>query len=94
MKKDGFKYIPGCFLIIQLDLSVDMTSVGLVKEIFVVDGNHIFYLQLFKIVKQNSSLNCLITLEGPTVIFTVFNQNSFNKICIFNFFDPIFFGDS
>jgi hypothetical protein len=58
LKKDGFKYIPGCFLIIELDLSVDMTSVGLVKEIFVVDGNHIFYLQLFKIVKQNSSLNC------------------------------------
>ena len=59
LKKDGFKYIPGCFLIIELNLSVDMLSVGMVKEIFVVDGVSIFYLQLCKIDKQHSNLNCL-----------------------------------
>jgi hypothetical protein len=61
LKKDGFKYIPGCFVIIELDLSVDMMSVGLVKEIFAVDGYHVFYLQLCRIDKQNSNLNCLET---------------------------------
>jgi hypothetical protein len=58
LKKYGFKYIHECFVIIELDLSVDMLSVGLVKETFDVDGEQIFYLQLYKIDKQNSNLNC------------------------------------
>ena len=43
----------------ELNLSVDMLSVGMVKEIFVVDGVSIFYLQQCKIDKQHSNLNCL-----------------------------------
>ena len=31
----------------------------MVKEIFVIDGVSIFYLQLCKIDKQHSNLNCL-----------------------------------
>ena len=59
IKIEGFKYKPGCYLIINLDYSVGMMSVGLIKEIFVVDGLFVFYLQLCNIAKKNLKLNCL-----------------------------------
>jgi hypothetical protein len=43
LKKDGFKYIPVCFVFIELDLTVNMTSVGLVKEIFIRISNKCFF---------------------------------------------------
>ena len=59
LKADGFKYQKASFLIIDLDLSIGKMSVGMIKEIFIVDGAYVFYLQLCNIDKIHSNLNCL-----------------------------------
>ena len=60
LKKDGFQYVPGSFLILDFNLNVDESdSVGMIKDIFVVDGNYVFYVQLHLIKKYHKNLNCL-----------------------------------
>ena len=59
VKLDGFKYKPGFFLIIELDLNYGKLSVGLIKDIYVVDGSYFFHLQLCTFDNNHSNLNCL-----------------------------------
>ena len=59
LKKDGFKFFPESFLILNFDLSVGMKSVGKIKEILEINGEYFFYLQIYMIDKIYKNLNCL-----------------------------------
>jgi hypothetical protein len=52
LKKDGFQYVPGGYLILDFNLNDnELDSIGKIKKIFVVDGNYVFYVQLHLIRK-------------------------------------------
>jgi hypothetical protein len=68
LKLNGFRYIPGCFLILELNLNIGMVSIGLIKEIFVVDGCfYYFNLQMCTIDKKHPNLNCLYLNRNPNL---------------------------
>ena len=60
LKKDGFQYVPGGYLILDFNLNDnELDSIGKINKIFVVDGNYVFYVQLHLIKKFHKNLNCL-----------------------------------
>ncbi len=60
LKKDGFQFVPGGCLILDFNLNKnEVDSIGMINKIFVVDGNYVFYVQLYSIRKFHENLNCL-----------------------------------
>jgi hypothetical protein len=60
LKKDGFQFVPGGCLILDFTLNKnELDSIGMINKIFVVDGNYVFYVQLYSIRKFHKNLNCL-----------------------------------
>ena len=43
LKKDGFQYVPGGYLILDFNLNDnELVSIGKINKIFVVDGKYVF----------------------------------------------------
>ena len=60
MKKDGFQYVPGGYIILDFNLNDnELVSIGKINKIFVVDGKYVFYVQLHLIRKFHKNLYCL-----------------------------------
>jgi hypothetical protein len=59
LKLSGFEYHIGSYLIIKLCLEKNSSSNGLIDKIFNVDGDIVFYLQLFIIKEKIVKLNCM-----------------------------------
>ena len=54
-----FFMLHGAFLIVKLTLENDSPSVAFIDNIFNVDEEIIFYLQIFKIKQKMKIFNCL-----------------------------------
>jgi hypothetical protein len=59
LKLSGFEYHIGSYLIIELCLDKYSSSIGLIDKILNVDGDIVFYLQLFIIKEKIVKLNCI-----------------------------------
>jgi hypothetical protein len=59
LKLSGFEYHIGSYLIIKLCLQKNSSSIGLIDKIFNVDGETVFYLQLFITKEKIIKLNCM-----------------------------------
>ena len=92
LKKNGFQYIPGSFLILNFDLKVNLTdSIGMIKEILVVDGLYIFYLQLHSIKKFHKNLNCLEISSQENYKYVKYEDLYFKQVQFSKYFSDLLF---
>jgi hypothetical protein len=92
LKKDVFQYVPGSFLILDFNLNVDESdSVGMIKDIFVVDGNYVFYVQLHLIKKHHKNLNCLEISSELKYKYIKYENLYFKQVQFSKYFSNLLF---
>jgi len=74
LKRDGFEYLQGVFLIIKLTIENDSPSVAFIDKIFNVDEEIIFYLQIFKIKQKIKIYNCLQLEKTNEFIYMKYDE--------------------
>ena len=92
LKKNGFQYTPGSFLILNFNLKVNRSeSIGMIKEILVVDGIYIFYVQLHSIKKFHKNLNCFEISSEENYIYVKFDDLYFKQVQFGKYFSDLLF---
>jgi hypothetical protein len=90
LKKEGFQFIPGAFLLFTSSVEVE-SSVGKIKKILNVDDHIYFHLQIFKIKRKIQKLNCLEILPTECLFYLDYDHLIYKQInfCI-NFQSRVF----
>jgi hypothetical protein len=80
LKLSGFEYHIGSYLIIKLCLEKNSSSIGLIEKIFNVDGDIVFYLQLFIIKVKIVKLNCMQIEKTDKYIYLKYDDLIYKQV--------------
>jgi hypothetical protein len=80
LKLSGFEYHIGSYLIIELCLDKYSSSIGLIDKILNVDGDIVFYLQLFIIKEKIVKLNCIQIEKTDKYIYLKYDDLLYKQV--------------
>ena len=80
IKLTGTPTLQNAYLIIKLCLEKNSSSIGLIDKIFNVDGDIVFYLQLFIIKEKKVKLNCMQIEKTDKYIYLKYDDLIYKQV--------------